>query len=208
MQTPIIIEFAGIPNSGKTTLIHSLEATLRSSFNIAHFQEAAELVPSYIPKKTWDRNTWTTFKALQDLVAAKHMDVDIVLMDRSYWDACLWTEYMHTHNMCLTSEYHAMSSILINAKESFGLQPDHLFLIDVDVEESLQRRANQDGLPAPVYSTTDFLTDYKKLMNSYFKDFPKNQIFRIDTTSLTPEMVLQDAKDEILKILKMVKKEN
>ena len=206
MQTPIIIEFAGIPNSGKTTLIHSLEDSLRTSFKIAHFQEAAELVPSYIPKKTWDRNTWTTFKALQDLVAAKHMDVDIVLMDRSYWDACFWIEYMHTHNMCLTSEYTTMSTILTNIKESLGLQPDYLFLLDVDVEESLHRRANQEGLPAPVYSTVDFLTDYQKLMNIYFKDFPKNQIFLIDTTSLTPEMVLQDVKDEILKILKMVKR--
>ena len=200
MQTPIIIEFAGLPNAGKTTLIHSLEDALRDSFKVAHFQEAAELVPNYIPKKTWDRNTWTTFKALQDLVTAKHMDADIVLMDRSYWDARLWIEYMNTHNMCLPSEYNAMSTILNYAVDSFGFQPDYLFLLDVDVKVSLQRRAAQEGLPAPVYSTTDFLTEYQNLMKRFFKDFPKEQIFHMDTTSLTPEMVLQDAKNEILKI--------
>ena len=59
---PIIIEFTGLPNSGKTTFIYNLSKTLEESgLKVKIMQEDAELVPKEIPKKTWIRNVWITF---------------------------------------------------------------------------------------------------------------------------------------------------
>ena len=61
-RRPLTIEFTGLPNSGKTTLIHNLANELQKrGFKVKIMQEDAELVPPEIPKKTWIRNTWITF---------------------------------------------------------------------------------------------------------------------------------------------------
>ena len=51
-RNPLTIEFTGLPNSGKTTLIHNLSDLLREKgINVQIMQEDAELVPKEIPKK-------------------------------------------------------------------------------------------------------------------------------------------------------------
>lgn len=68
-RRPLTIEFTGLPNSGKTTLIHNLESSLLAQgINVQIMQEDAELVPKEIPKKTWIRNVWITFGQLQSLL--------------------------------------------------------------------------------------------------------------------------------------------
>lgn len=52
-RRPLTIEFTGLPNSGKTTLIHNLAKDLRNNgLKVKIMQEDAELVPTEIPKKT------------------------------------------------------------------------------------------------------------------------------------------------------------
>lgn len=54
-RNPLTIEFTGLPNSGKTTLIHNLSDLLREKgINVQIMQEDAELVPKEIPKKNVD----------------------------------------------------------------------------------------------------------------------------------------------------------
>ena len=70
---------------------------------------------------------WTTFHSLQDLVLAKHAGTDVVLIDRSYYDAVFWAEFMKKNNLCSSSEYNAMSSILKSC-DNLCLKPDFIFL--------------------------------------------------------------------------------
>ena len=79
-RLPLIIEFTGLPNSGKTTLIHNLQKTLENyELKIKVMQEDAELVPKEIPKKTWIRNVWITFGQLQSLLEIPYLgDYDII----------------------------------------------------------------------------------------------------------------------------------
>ena len=52
-KRPLVIEFTGLPNSGKTTLIHVLAEKLQEDgYKVKIMQEDAELVPKCIPKKT------------------------------------------------------------------------------------------------------------------------------------------------------------
>ena len=202
MQTALIIEFAGLPNSGKTTLINKLSKVLPGDgISVTVVQESAEIVPESIPKKTWDRNTWTTFHCLQDLVSAKYAGTDVVLIDRSYYDAVFWMDYMKKADMCTPSEYYAMSSILSKAGDVFGLKPDLIFMLDCNVEESLRRRHAQKGLPAPVYSTDDFLSSYQKELHHFFNDFDEDLgYYYFDTTKLTEDEMLNVTRDKIREI--------
>jgi thymidylate kinase len=202
MQTALIIEFAGLPNSGKTTLIKELSKLLpQDGISVTVVQESAEVVPDSIPKKTWDRNTWTTFHCLQDLVSAKYAGTDVVLVDRSYYDAVFWMEYMKKNDMCSSGEYHAMSSVLTKAGDVFGLKPDLIFMLDCTVDVSLKRRLAQKGLPAPVYSTDEFLSSYQKELHDFFNGFNEDMgYYYINTTELSPDEMVQVTKDKILEI--------
>ena len=84
-RRPLTIEFTGLPNSGKTTLIHNLAKDLRNNgLKVKIMQEDAELVPTEIPKKTWIRNTWITFGQLQSLLEIPYSTEELILLDRGY----------------------------------------------------------------------------------------------------------------------------
>lgn len=94
-RRPLTIEFTGLPNSGKTTLIHNLESSLLAQgINVQIMQEDAELVPKEIPKKTWIRNVWITFGQLQSLLEIPYSQADIILFDRGYCDALFWANFL------------------------------------------------------------------------------------------------------------------
>ena len=58
MKRPIVIEFSGLPNSGKTTLLHNLQPLCdKNNISVTLIQEAAELFPSsIIPKGGTEQN--------------------------------------------------------------------------------------------------------------------------------------------------------
>ena len=66
MKRPIVIEFSGLPNSGKTTLLHNLDKLCKSNgINAIIIQEPAELLPKLIPKGSIEQNLWITLETLQ-----------------------------------------------------------------------------------------------------------------------------------------------
>ena len=131
---PLTIEFTGLPNAGKTTLIHNLQKSLSAKgFSVKVMQEDAELVPSVIPKLTWVRNVWITFGQLQTLLECNYSDCDIILLDRGYYDALFWAKFLYLQKVCTQSESETIINILDMTNSSFKLKPDFLFVIDVSV---------------------------------------------------------------------------
>ena len=67
MKRPTVIEFSGLPNSGKTTLLQNI-AKLCECNNISTIivQETAELLPKSIPKRTIEQNLWITLEILKE----------------------------------------------------------------------------------------------------------------------------------------------
>ena len=147
MRTNTIIEFTGLPNSGKTTLIHRLAKELpeKHGINVQIQREDAEIVPPDIPKRTWDRNVWISFGQFQSLVHAYYSPADIVLLDRGFFDALFWAHFMHSQGTSTLEQSAGMINILNTIYASFDFYPDYLFMIDVSVQESLKRRALMEG---------------------------------------------------------------
>ena len=140
-KRPLVLEFTGLPNSGKTTLIHMLAEKLqKDGYKVKIMQEDAELVPKCIPKKTWIRNVWITFGQFQSLLEIPYLDVDIVFLDRGFYDALFWANFLLKQNICSKKESDSLKRIIYELDTNFGIKPDYLFILDSSVEESLKRR--------------------------------------------------------------------
>lgn len=209
MKTSTIIEFTGMPNSGKTTLIRRLSEELpkKHGLTVQVQREDAEIVPPEIPKKTWDRNVWITFGQLQSIVQAHHSNSDIVLLDRGLFNAVFWAEFMFSQTIATYEQSNGMQNILMQMFQNLQFHPDYLFLIDVSVAESLRRHALVEN--GSVYSKPDFLNSYRNKFFRFFKDYIEGneeyQIipmpsFYLNTTDMNSDEVFKNVEEQILKI--------
>ncbi len=201
MRKPLIIEFTGPPNSGKTTLIKFLRDLLESmEYRVEVKQEDAELVPSCIPKKTWARNVWITYGQLQSLIETKFSEADIILLDRGFCDSMFWANFLQVQHICTSEESSRLLKILDEMDKEFHLKPDYLFVIDVSTEVSLKRRYAASSEPV-VLSTNEFIDLYKDELEKFYKKV-ELPMFRLNTSLLTLIEMQEIVLNEILQILK------
>lgn len=97
-RSPIVVEFAGLPKSGKTTVISQIHTFLRRcGFRAEVVIERASVCPIR-DKKHSSFNTWTSCTALSQLldktqVPPRPDDPEILILDRGLFDAVLWLEF-------------------------------------------------------------------------------------------------------------------
>lgn len=196
MKRPIVIEFSGLPNSGKTTLLHNLKKLLDCN-NISTIiqQEPAELFPKVIPKGTIAQNLWITLETLQKSLEFKYAtNVDLILLDRGFYNQLFWAT-MYSDKDSSYSDY------IINFMEKFDhmyhVRPDYLYIVDVDVNESIRRRLIS-GEPV-TFSKKDFLINYKYNFEVFAKTI--NPKLYVDSTNLTKDEVANIVFNEIIKLI-------
>lgn len=199
-RRPLTIEFTGLPNSGKTTLINDLYNLLkRNNISVKVMQEDAELVPKEIPKKTWIRNTWITFGQLQSLLEIPYAKEDVILLDRGYYDALFWAKFLYSQSLCSKEQSDSLLRILHEMNDNFNLLPDYLFVIDVSIEKSLERRYSSGGEP-PVITNKDFLSFYKNELDSFYKGIT-SPMWYLDTSDLSVKEVRDLVFSELSKFI-------
>ena len=186
MRRPLIIEFSGLPNSGKTTLLHNIEKLCESNnVNAIIMQEPAELLPKTIPKGEIAQNLWITLETLQrSLELTFKSDVDFILLDRGFYNQLFWST-MYKDKDETYSEY--ITSFMEKFAEMYDVKPDFLYVVDVDVEESIRRRINS-GEPV-TFSKKDFLVNYRTEFEKFYKKIESR--FYIDSTNLTEQEVAE-----------------
>lgn len=186
MRRPTIIEFSGLPNSGKTTLLNRLKALCAdNSVNAIILQEPAELLPKSIPKGKVEQNLWITLRTLETaLDLSFNNDADYFLLDRGYYNQLFWASMYEDTN----PEYARYVRQLVEEfGQRFNVKPDYLYVIDVDVEEALRRRA-ASGEPV-TFSKKDFLQNYREK----FADFTEgiDPKLYLDTTDMGKDQVAE-----------------
>lgn len=72
MRKPLMVEFTGTPEAGKTTAVRSDANKLQSlGYKVSVLQESAEnLTSQEIPKGTWDANLWMHYQTQSGLIKA------------------------------------------------------------------------------------------------------------------------------------------
>ena len=186
MKRPIVIEFSGLPNSGKTTLLHNVAKICEcNNVNAIIMQEPAELLPQVIPKGMIEQNLWITLETLQKSLELTFMSgVDYILLDRGFYNQLFWATMYEDKDPEYTK---FILDFMKKFAKMYHVKPDYLYVVDVDVDEAIKRRMAK-GEPV-TFSKKDFLVKYK----DKFEDFTKSidSLLYIDTTNLDKEEVAQ-----------------
>ena len=186
MTRPLVIEFSGLPNSGKTTLLRNLRRICEcNNISTIVMQESAELYPKIMPKGTIEQNLWITLETLQKCLEVSYLTgARFIFVDRGFYNQLFWaTRYKEKDEEY--SKY--ITGFMEKVAEMYRVKPDYLYIVDVDIDESIRRRMNS-GEPI-TFSKKDFLTSYK----SEFKKFAEkiDSKFYIDSTNLAEDEVAE-----------------
>lgn len=184
MKRPIVIEFSGLPNSGKTTLLRNLkELCSKNNVNAMFVQETAELLTKCITKGSIEQNLWITLETLQRCLEIKFQsDADYILLDRGFYDQLFWVTMYKSRDEDYSNYF---VNFMNNFADMYDTRPDYLYVIDVDVDKAIERRM-ASGEPV-TFSKKDFLLNYKAEFNEFTKNIsPK---LYLDTTNLNEDQV-------------------
>lgn len=189
MSRPIVIEFSGLPNSGKTTLLHNLKNLCdKNAVSAIFVPEPAERFPKdIISKGSIAQNIWIRLEEIQTLIEvssiAQKSKKDFIFLDRGFYNSVFWINLFKEQYPEISSYF---MSLIDSIDTSFHLKPDFLYVIDVSVEESLRRRRKQGG---PItFSKEDFLSNYRINFKKFYQSLDAEVLYQ-DTTNLSKDAV-------------------
>ncbi len=146
-------------------------------------QETAELLPKDIPKGTIEQNLWITLETVKKSLEMNFMaNVDFILLDRGFYDQLFWVK-MYSERDENYGKF--VLDFMTKFSERYEVKPDYLYIVDVDVEESIKRRM-ATGDPV-TFSKQDFLRDYKNKFEKFVDEIDSK--LYVDTTNLDKDEV-------------------
>ena len=98
-RKPVVIEFAGVPKAGKTSILSQLQAFLkRCGFRVTVVVERASVCPIR-DKKHANFNVWTACTTLAQVLETTQTpprsdDPDVLILDRGLFDSVCWLTMM------------------------------------------------------------------------------------------------------------------
>ena len=190
-RKPLVIEFTGTPEAGKTTTISILEKVLEiSGYSVKVVKESAEDLPTNIPKGTWYSHSWMLSSAMSYLIESYFCDADIILVDRGYIDTYFFNLSLYHRHKCTDVQYEIIDKYL--GLYDF-LMPDCAIFFKVSPIESISRRGGEGKIV-----TNDFISSYNLLLDDFVTNI-KIPYTLIDTTHLSIDSCVSQCKDFILK---------
>ena len=200
----MIIEFSGLPRSGKTTSITVLRDILvRSGYSTRLNAERAQSCP-FNSKYRTQFAVWTANQALNDVLTAGYTlpHGSVFLQDRGIFDALAFFRLLHIENRIDSTDFERYAEYIVHPNWS-GLV-DLVILFYVEPSVAIKRDLASKIQPAPALITNE--QTLRKLVEafSYVHDkfgdrFP--QIVSIDTTHQEPIKTVQQVTDIVRSIL-------
>ena len=107
-RTALVIELAGMPKAGKSSVIENLRhffshgpkmLSIGDGFRVNTPAEGVYLrTPNYLKENRFDFNIWAGAYGIQELQRAAYSRYyDLIILDRGPWDAGCWLECWKTH---------------------------------------------------------------------------------------------------------------
>lgn len=191
-RRPIVIEFAGSPKAGKTSALSSLDIFLRrNGFRTKVLTERAGVCP--IPNK-FDPifNVWTGCAALNqllDTISSNALKIDVIIMDRGFFDAICWFEWQHRKGLLRDADYNNFVSFFLSPR--FRMLVDLVIAFEADPETSIEREyRNLLTRKEGSVMRKDVLASYREAVNDCLKKYEK--LFR-EVTAIKTDKKQQDA---------------
>lgn len=184
-----LIEFSGTPDAGKTTLINSLYASLKSSgINVIRLGEAngAELPPQNL-RGSLGYNEWVGQSACNGIIDAFSQNPDLIIADRGFVDFRFWNYFYQSIGKATPQEVKDLQS-----KPQFQdkrLVPDLFVAVTVSLEEAFRRH------PA-LSRKKDWVNEHNSLFEKFYESYKGDKV-KIDTSDLSKEELLNTSFDMI-----------
>lgn len=186
-RRPIVIEFAGSPKSGKSTIISAFSLFLRRNNVSTHVvTERASMCP--IDRKDhMTFNAWTICTSLSQLLEHTNSNSQVVILDRGLFDSLCWMDWMRMTGRIDEEEQKTITDFVTLARWRNLI--DLTFVMKVSTEESLRREYTNS--PTEAFGTVMkpvtlnlFDTAISNTIKAYDKTFKR--IVQIDTTDQEP----------------------
>lgn len=199
LARPFIIEFDGMPSCGKTTVIKELNKYFRhNGLRVCAPQEGAEAV-CHIPRTTPEYNiriALYTISMIMDL--SWNHTYDLMLLDRGIFDFLCWTDYMYDKNMITVEQAETLKQFYL--LPSFTEKIDCAVVMICDPKTALEREKNLELSEKSGFTTIESLHEFHhrscKLFITHAPMYPQLEL--LDTSGLTPQKMIQYAKNIVL----------
>lgn len=144
-RRPFVVELAGTPKAGKTTVISMLEGFFDAcGYKVHVVRERAASCPLRM-KGHFFFNTWTTTSMLAELLEVIDTDNDIVVLDRGFFDAFVWLDLQYRRDQITEAEREVFASFV--GLERWRSLVDAVVVLHVEPEVALEREARGHLLP-------------------------------------------------------------
>lgn len=181
MNSCTLIEFIGIPYSGKTITMDELSRVLRSrGVAVSKIEEFRGDPLFYAQQKlTADVNLLRALNFMQSFIHAFRMErPSVVLVDRGLFDTCCWLEWLSQHTQ-VPSEYQIIVDALTETVSKFIIK-NRVVWMDRDPLAAVRSHGDSVGQIVNFTNLASLRVVYEKLFNS--NDFPAT-FHRIDSDS-------------------------
>lgn len=135
-----VIELTGTPKAGKTTSVNIVERFFsKADWKVHLLKERAADCP--LPMKGhFFFNAWTTCTMIAEVLATIDTDVDLMLLDRGFFDALIWLERQAKRGQVTKQEHDTFADfVLLNRWRRLV---DVTIVMSVAPDKALQRRCN------------------------------------------------------------------
>lgn len=201
-KRPLIIEFSGLPKSGKTRSISVLELFLkRNGIRVEVFTERASIAPIKA-KGHLNFNVWVSCASLQGMLEALYRDIDVFILDRGIFDALVWNEWLEMTGKITHEEATQVADFF--TMDRWTKLIDVVFLVTCDPKTSIEREyadqlTTKRGTIMSEHTLNQINQAVERTLGAHASKF-KNIVRRDTTETKTREGVAKIA-DEALTVL-------
>lgn len=138
-RRPFVVELAGTPKAGKTSVIALVESFFeRCGYRVHVLRERAASCPLSM-KGHFFFNTWTTASMLAELLEVIDTDNDLVILDRGFFDALVWLDLQFSREQVTTEERDTFEKFV--RLDRWRTLVDTVVVLMVSPEVALEREA-------------------------------------------------------------------
>lgn len=200
-KKPLIVEFTGLPKSGKTTVLNNLSLFLRRNgiSNIIITERASECPIK--DKHSPEFNIWTGCMTLVNILnLSQTNNYDVIIVDRGIFDSLIWLNLMKERRKIISDELKIFENFFL--LDRWRKKIDLIVLMTCNIEIALQREFKDlltdiEGSIMNREFLKKFYDTVKSTKNKYQNLF-NELIITIDTSSTTTVEGVEKVIDAVL----------
>jgi hypothetical protein len=195
-QGPQIVEFFGLPRTGKTTLSDRLVSFIQEdrSIQVEKISERASLCP--LPKLDRHFNWWTSIATIKAFLESKQQGVDLLISDRGLLDAVVWLQLFSKRDKV----DHLSTFLPVLDAADIGSHLVRGYFFSASIDDVLDRNNRRTGTIMNRRILGRYMEAYGDVRGLLRERFP---IVEFDSSKVNLEDIWKTIADDISKLIEM-----